>query len=139
MKIAVTLSAILLLAITGCTHTAVIKVTPVIIAPTSGARTITYLLMNDTDMTQHLAGYTFNFNPDGSLIVFNGLQNLNGTWTQIADDSNIQFTMNVPDADPMLAQLNDEFVQKVNTDTELELQHDHESENHHIKVHFTKQ
>jgi len=138
MKIALTLSAILLVAMGGCAHKVVTKAAPVIIAPTAGARTITYLLMNDTDMTEHLAGYTFNFNPDGSLIVFNGLQNLPGTWSQVADDSNIQFTINVPDADPMLAELNEEFVQKLNTDTELELQHDHEAEHHHIKVHFTK-
>lgn len=70
-------------------------------APAAGTWKITYFF-DKQDETSNYAGYTFEFNTDGSLTAQNGSQVWNGTWSTNCDDSAnkfcIFFNSSVPSA-----------------------------------------
>ncbi|MBX2828259.1 MAG: hypothetical protein KTR22_08855 [Flavobacteriaceae bacterium] len=49
---------------------------------------VTYFWDTDSDETNDFAGYTFNFNNDGTLVATKGNTTMNGTWSVEDDDSN---------------------------------------------------
>jgi len=54
----------------------------------SGSWIITSFIDSGVDETNHYTGYSFTFNPDGTLVASNGSETVNGTWSVTDDDSN---------------------------------------------------
>lgn len=123
--------------ITGCNHNDSLQVNPSNTSgPASGNWVITYLMDDGIDMSHHLDGYTFNFKSNGGLDVATGVTTINGTWVTGTDDSKPKMTITLPGADPMLAELAEDWIIQVNTATELNLLKDG---GHPREVHFIKQ
>jgi hypothetical protein len=104
--------------------------------PAAGRWQVSYFLDDGTDMTQHLNGYSFTFNTDGTMSVNTGAGTVNGTWRTGIDDSKQKFLISLVNADAMLAELNEDWLIKTNTASEIDL---NKTGGHPREVHFTKQ
>ncbi len=129
----------------GCRHDAAGDLTPAGNTGTAGDLTkgrwtVSYFNENGTDMTGHLAGYTFDFQSGGLLSVSTGAQTVKGTWRIEPDDSHSEFIITLEGADPMLAELQDDWDILANTETALNLRHSHSGNSSHtMELHFDRQ
>jgi hypothetical protein len=91
--------------------------------PASGAWKVSQFF-DKQDETNNYNGYTFEFGSTGSLIVANGSQNYNGTWSTGVDDSAnkfvISFGSSVPSA---LSELEEDWRIIEMTDSLIHLEH----------------
>ncbi len=59
--------------------------------------TVDKLERNNNDLEDNYVGYTFEFNTNGSILVTQGMNTFNGTWSTSGTGNNIDVTINITD------------------------------------------
>jgi hypothetical protein len=103
----------------------------------SGTWHVSYFISDGDDMSHHLDGYTFVFGSSGILTVNTGLSTVDGNWQLSADGSRQELSITLSAAaDPMLAELAEDWNIQASTASRLELI---KNGGHPREVHFAKQ
>ena len=103
----------------------------------SGPRRVSYFISDGDDMSHHLDGYTFVFGSSGILTVNTGISTINGNWQTASEDSKEELIITLSAAaDPMLAELAEDWIIQASTASNLELI---KTGGHPREVHFARQ
>ena len=87
---------------------------------TSGTWSISQYIDSGTDETNHFTGYTFNFNSNGALVAIKNGDGVVGNWSEYTDDNYTK--LNILFSQDTLAELNDDWHVKSESDTKIELE-----------------
>jgi len=103
----------------------------------SGSWRVSYFITDGADMSHHRDGYTFVFQSGGILSVNTGITNVSGTWQMTTEGNKQELDIALSSAaDPMLAEVAEDWTVQANTATELALI---KSGGDPRELHFTKQ
>jgi hypothetical protein len=100
----------------------VITTTNVTSTVTSGNWRVTYYFDSNQDETINFAGYSFVFNPNGTITAFKAPTVVTGTWAPGNDDSKVKLILNFL-SPSNFSELSEDWQVIERTDTRIKLQH----------------